>query len=259
MAATILLSQDWFLKTANSSLVKKHKPPSSHHCHHHHCKNCRNLKSIQSGRRGSRRHPKKRCSLLLEEKKEEAHEEKGGGGNRCTTTTTTTNTPTATNVVKFNPSRNLIAGQVKILKRGEKLPNNKDDVGTDHRDHHYHNKKLVQQQQQQQQHGDDLVFPSSSSKAPLGMEPDEMVPKLTDLRRKSFDNGGIDTFSGPTFFSSPSPNFLPLPSGLFSKKDDNNSIVMSGGSNADVPPENSNNDFATKGLYRLLHLDLRGW
>lgn len=83
---------------------------------------------------------------------------------------------------------NLVMGEVKILKRGEVLTNNKVVTGD-----------VV---------GDDLVLSSTDR---LGPEPD-MVPKRMTI---------ADFYAGSGFVSSPPPSSLPVPA-FFKKKSEDN-------------------------------------
>ncbi|XP_042510315.1 uncharacterized protein LOC122085798 [Macadamia integrifolia] len=115
------------------------------------------------------------------------------------------------------PAKNMIMGQVTILKRGEMLKPTEDRV-----------RGVVEEEAKTNE------VPVLYSTERLGPEPD-MVPKqigLTDV--KSVDG----VFAGSAFLTSPPPSSLPLP-GFFTNK---------------VVP--SKNDVATTDLRRLLRLDL---
>ncbi|KAL7164140.1 hypothetical protein ACSBR2_040118 [Camellia fascicularis] len=116
------------------------------------------------------------------------------------------------------PSKNLVMGQVKILKRGEELTIFKSrDSGAD--DSKPPDKEAGDL--------DDLLV---SSTARLGPEP-EMVPKQMRLG---------DFYAGSVIIESPPPSSLPLPA-FFSKK----SVLSS-----------KDDDDATLDLRRLLRLNL---
>ncbi|XP_043701319.1 uncharacterized protein LOC122651834 [Telopea speciosissima] len=116
-----------------------------------------------------------------------------------------------------SPAKNMIMGQVTILKRGEMLKPTEDRV-----------RGVVEEQAKI----NEVSVLCSTDR--LGPEP-EMIPKqigLTDV--KSVDG----VFAGSAFLTSPPPSSLPLP-GFFTKK---------------VVP--SKIDVATTDLRRLLRLDL---
>ncbi|KAF8400560.1 hypothetical protein HHK36_013859 [Tetracentron sinense] len=126
-----------------------------------------------------------------------------------------------TNIVKF-PAKNLMMGQVTILKRGEGLKPMKDrrsEIVADD-----------EEKKTEMRKDEDTVLCSTDR---LGPEPD-LVPKqirLTDL--KSVDG----VYAGSVCFTSPPPSSLPFPA-FFAKKD------------------LTKNDVATTDLRRLLRLDL---
>ncbi|XP_077219070.1 proline-rich nuclear receptor coactivator [Tasmannia lanceolata] len=113
--------------------------------------------------------------------------------------------------------KNLVLGQVTILKRGESLDSKK-------KNHGFETRRTVS--------GGDLVVFGTER---IGPDPD-LVPKqirLTDLK-----SALSPVYAGSAFSFSPSPSSLPLPS--FSKKKEGKSII---------------NDSATKDLRRLLRLE----
>lgn len=121
-------------------------------------------------------------------------------------------------VVK-SPARNLVMGQVTILKRGEalSLPKNR-GLGNDRKGRARREADL------------DLMLGSTDR---LGPEP-EMVQKEIRVSESKVVDG---LYAGSAFFSSPPPSSLPLPL-FFTKKDGSPS-----------------NDEATSDLRRLLRLD----
>lgn len=120
-------------------------------------------------------------------------------------------------VVRF-PSKDLVMGQVKILKRGEELKPRKDGqsgvVGND---------RKVRFEGE-----DDLVLCSTDR---LGPEPETVQKQIRVSDFKVVDG----VYAGSAFFVSPPPSSLPFPA-FFSK--------------------NGINDAATSCLRRLLRLDL---
>ncbi|PSR91859.1 Immunoglobulin superfamily member 11 like [Actinidia chinensis var. chinensis] len=90
------------------------------------------------------------------------------------------------------PAKNLVMGQVKILKRGEELTVMK-------------NRGSEKSPKKDDKDFDDLVLSSISR---LGPEP-EMVPKQSRLG---------DLYAGLGFVASPPPSSLPLPAFLSKKK-----------------------------------------
>eukprot|EP00262_Sarcandra_glabra_P002531 TRINITY_DN12916_c0_g1_i1.p1 TRINITY_DN12916_c0_g1~~TRINITY_DN12916_c0_g1_i1.p1 ORF type:complete len:181 (-),score=18.85 TRINITY_DN12916_c0_g1_i1:93-635(-) len=118
---------------------------------------------------------------------------------------------------EVKPARNLVMGQVTILKRGKSFESGKDREFSD----------------------EDLILSGTDR---LGPDP-ALVPtqiRLTDL--KSVISPVIlrsgDVYAGPAFSLSPSPSSLPFPT--FSKKKGLSMIV---------------DDSATKDLRRLLRID----
>uniref|UniRef100_A0A5B7BCB2 Uncharacterized protein n=1 Tax=Davidia involucrata TaxID=16924 RepID=A0A5B7BCB2_DAVIN len=125
------------------------------------------------------------------------------------------NTSKHTVVADF-PAKNLVMGQVKILRRGEELkesPAAKDRASE------------VGEKKAKVEDSDDLVLSSTDR---LGPEP-EMVPKQARL---------TDFYAGSAIIASPPPSSLPFPA-FFTKK-----CVL------------SKTDDATTDLRRILRLDL---
>uniref|UniRef100_A0A5B6Z9N7 Uncharacterized protein n=1 Tax=Davidia involucrata TaxID=16924 RepID=A0A5B6Z9N7_DAVIN len=114
------------------------------------------------------------------------------------------------------PAKNLVIGQVKILKRGEEL---KETTATENRASEVDGKVKVEDL-------GDLVLSSTDR---LGPEP-ELVPKQVRLN---------DFYAGSAFIESPPPSSLPFPA-FFTKK----SVVL------------TKTDDATTDLRRILRLDL---
>jgi len=116
----------------------------------------------------------------------------------------------------INNHKNLVLGQVTILKRGESL-----------------DAKIKSEPAPSKNNCDELIIGGTER---LGPDP-EMVPKQIKLSPVS---SGLppDMYAGSAFSLSPSPSSLPLPS-FFSKKQDSKAT----------------DDSATRDLRRLLRLD----
>lgn len=114
----------------------------------------------------------------------------------------------------FRSGKNLVMGQVTILRRGELLDLQVKDEPV---------KKV----------GEDLVVSGTNR---LGPDP-QMVPKQISMKDLKAFMSASDVYAGSAFFISPSPSSLPLPS--FSKRKEVFPIV---------------DDSATKDLRRLLRL-----
>eukprot|EP00262_Sarcandra_glabra_P005933 TRINITY_DN17896_c0_g1_i1.p1 TRINITY_DN17896_c0_g1~~TRINITY_DN17896_c0_g1_i1.p1 ORF type:complete len:242 (-),score=12.73 TRINITY_DN17896_c0_g1_i1:317-1042(-) len=137
-------------------------------------------------------------------------------------------------VVKI-PAKNLVMGQVTILKRGEELKSIVDRRSDDESQAKVAIDKRSEEGKEEKKaaiHDEDSVFCSTDR---LGPEPELVTKEIRFTDLKSVKTGG---YAGSGFFSSPSPRSVPLPA-FFSKKD-----------------VSIKNDVATMDLHRLLGLDL---